>query len=245
MDLGLINTVYVSRQIRELQLATSQVFGFLISDAFVSIACIAVSFYMSWRLTLVLLATLPVSVIILTLVTRRLQPAIQAQKTHLAGASKYANSAITGIDIVKIYNGFDYEIWKYHGAIKASMKQYLIQAHCNAMQMGYAKFWVISLFAVGFWYGIVLVSQGATAGQILTTFYATLTAFQGIEALMPQWLVLAKGMSAGQALLNTQMAANDSKRRPGGMYKPPACAGAVEAHDVRPKGDCKLILVQR
>ncbi|KAL2755673.1 hypothetical protein ACRALDRAFT_1051004 [Sodiomyces alcalophilus JCM 7366] len=224
--------VRIETQIRELQLATSQIFGFLISDAFVSIACIAVSFYMSWRLTLVLLATLPVSIIILTLATRRLQPAIQAQKGHLAEASKYANSAIVGIDIVKIYNGFDYEIWKYYGSIKASMKQYLVQAHCNAMQMGYAKFWVIGLFAVGFWYGIVLVSQGATAGQILTTFYATLTAFQGIEALMPQWLVLAKGMSAGQALRSTEMAARGFKGRPGSDYKPPCCAGAVEAHDV-------------
>ncbi|ROT36315.1 P-loop containing nucleoside triphosphate hydrolase protein [Sodiomyces alkalinus F11] len=225
--------VRIETQIRELQLATSQVFGFLISDAFVSIACIAVSFYMSWRLTLVLLATLPISVGILTLATRRLQPAIQAQKGHLAEASKYANSAVVGIDLVKIYNGFDYEVWKYYGSIKASMKQYLVQAHCNAIQMGYAKFWVIGLFAVGFWYGIVLVSQGATAGQILTTFYATLTAFQGIEALMPQWLVLAKGMSAGQALRSTDSVARGSKRRPGSSYRPPYyCAGAVEAHDV-------------
>lgn len=188
---------------------------------------------MSWKLTLVLLATLPVSIVILSLASRRLQPAIQAQKSHLAEASKFSNSAITGIDLVKIYNGYDYEVWKYYGSIKASMNQYLIQAHCNAMQMGYAKFWVVSLFAVGFWYGIVLVSQGATVAQILTTFYAVLTAFQGIEALMPQWLVLAKGMSAGRFLRSaSETGGPDRNHTPRGSLKPRRCLGAIEARDV-------------
>ncbi|KAM0335558.1 hypothetical protein ACHAQA_000606 [Verticillium albo-atrum] len=223
--------VRIESQTRELQLATSQVFGFLITDLIVSIACLAVSFYMSWKLTLVLLATVPISVIVLSLATRRLQPAVQMQKAHLSEASKYANASITGIDLVKIYNGFDTEIWQYLNAIKASMKQYLVQAHCNAVQMGYAKFWVVSLFAVGFWYGIVLVQQGAKPAQILTTFYATLTGLQGVESLMPQWLVLAKGMAAGQALRQTGAFLNGGKKH-SGSHKPSCCHGSIEVNDV-------------
>ncbi|KAM0282797.1 hypothetical protein ACHAQH_002801 [Verticillium albo-atrum] len=223
--------VRIESQTRELQLATSQVFGFLISDLAVSIACLIVSFYMSWKLTLVLLATVPISIVALSLATRRLQPAIQSQKAHLSEASKYANSSIAGIDLVKIYNGFDTEVWLYLNAIKASMKQYLVQAHCNAVQMGYAKFWVVSLFAVGFWYGIVLVQEGSSPAQILTTFYATLTALQGIENLMPQWLVLAKGMAAGQALRQTGAFINGGKRH-AGTHKPRCCFGDINVNDV-------------
>ncbi|KAG7120333.1 Mating factor M secretion protein mam1 like [Verticillium longisporum] len=227
--------VRIESQTRELQIATSQVLGFLISDIVVSVACLIVSFYMSWKLTLVLIATVPVSIVALTLATRRLQPAIQLQKAHLSEATKYANSSITGIDLVKIYNGFDTEVWHYLNSINASMKQYLVQAHCNAVQMGYAKFWVVSLFAVGFWYGIVLVQEGASPAQILTTFYATfyatLTALQGIENLMPQWLVLAKGMAAGQSLRQTGAFVNRGKKHVG-THKPSCCIGDIEVNDV-------------
>ncbi|EEY17864.1 multidrug resistance protein [Verticillium alfalfae VaMs.102] len=223
--------VRIESQTRELQIATSQVLGFLISDIVVSVACLIVSFYMSWKLTLVLLATVPISIVALTLATRRLQSAIQLQKAHLSQATKYANSSITGIDLVKIYNGFDTEVWHYLNSINASMKQYLVQAHCNAVQMGYAKFWVVSLFAVGFWYGIVLVQEGASPAQILTTFYATLTALQGIENLMPQWLVLAKGMAAGQSLRQTGAYVNRGKKRVG-THKPSCCIGDIEVNDV-------------
>ncbi|KAH6691017.1 multidrug resistance protein [Verticillium dahliae] len=223
--------VRIESQTRELQIATSQVLGFLISDIVVSVACLIVSFYMSWKLTLVLLATVPVSIVALTLATRRLQPAIQLQKAHLSEATKYANSSITGIDLVKIYNGFDTEVWHYLNSINASMKQYLVQAHCNAVQMGYAKFWVVSLFAVGFWYGIVLVQEGASPAQVLTTFYATLTALQGIENLMPQWLVLAKGMAAGQSLRQTGAFVSRGKKRVG-THKPSCCIGDIEVNGV-------------
>lgn len=200
------------------------------SDIVVSLACIILSFYMSWKLTLALLATLPVSFFILAWISRPLEPAIRAQKSHLTEASKFTNSSFTGIDLVKVYNGFNQEVWQYTKAIRASMAQYLIQARCNSMQMGYAKFWIVSLFVVGFWYGIVLVDRGASAFQILTTFYATLTALQGIENLMPQWLVLAKGMSAGQALQDTIRSGSSRFGNTGhkGPNKPSECAGDIE-----------------
>ncbi|KAK5992982.1 Alpha-factor-transporting ATPase [Cladobotryum mycophilum] len=192
--------VRVQTQTRELQLATSQVLGLLICDTMASIASLGVAFYFSWKLTLVLLATVPVSMIVMSLATKRLEPAIQAQKHNLETASKLATASINAIDLVKVFNGFDHELRQYYQAVKLAGKQYLVQAQCNAIQMGYVSFWVIALFLVGFWYGVVLVNQGLAPGHVLTTFYATLAAFQGIEALLPHWLVLSKGMAAGSFL---------------------------------------------
>jgi ATP-binding cassette, subfamily B (MDR/TAP), member 1 len=167
---------------------------------------------------------------------RRLQPAIEAQKGELAKAAKHANAAITAIDLVKVFNGFDHEVWQYCSIIKNSMRFYLIQAHCNAVQLGYVNLWIVSLFVVGFWYGIVLVNDGLSPGGVLTTFYATLTVFQAVEALMPQWLVLSKGMAAGHALDNL-----GSPKQPYGgyklgqramLYKPQQCFGNVELQHV-------------
>ncbi|KAM5350592.1 hypothetical protein ACJ41O_007097 [Fusarium nematophilum] len=222
--------VRIQTQTRELQLATSQVLGLLVCDIITSLASLGIALYYSWKLTLVLLATLPVSAIVLSLATKRLEPAIQSQKRDLATASKFAVASITAIDLVKVFNGYDQELWQYYPAIKAAAKHYLVQAQCNAIQMGYVAFWVVAMFVVGFWYGVVLVNDGLPPGHVLTTFYATLASFQGIEALMPQWLVIAKGMSAGGFL--SSIVSNSRHGRAvksmGGSLRPERCTGDVE-----------------
>lgn len=212
-------------------MATSQVLGLLVADCIVSLASLAIAFYYSWKLTLVLLATLPISVVVMSLATRRLDPAIQAQKRDLETASKFATSSIKAIEIVKVFNGFDRELWQYYEAIKLAGKQYLIQAQCNCLQMGYVAFWVVGMFVAGFWYGTVLVDGGLKPGHVMTTFFATLSAFQGIEALLPHWLVLSKGMSAG-SFLSSILNKHDEETA-SGQANPSACVGNVDLVDVR------------
>ncbi|OBS18756.1 hypothetical protein FPOA_10484 [Fusarium poae] len=227
--------IRIQTQTRELQLASSQVLGLLVGDIITSFASLGIALYYSWKLTLVLLATLPISAIVLSLATKRLEPAIQTQKRELAVASKFAVASITAIDLVKVFNGYDQEVWQYYPSVKAAAKQYLVQAQCNALQMGYVAFWVVAMFVLGFWYGVVLVNNdGLAAGSVLTTFYSTLAAFQGIEALMPQWLVLAKGMSAGGFLSSiTHNMRNGGPVTPmAGALRPQFCSGDIELKNV-------------
>ncbi|KAH7166285.1 P-loop containing nucleoside triphosphate hydrolase protein, partial [Dactylonectria macrodidyma] len=226
--------VRIQTQTRELQLATSQVLGLLVCDVITSLASLGIALYYSWKLTLVLVAILPISVIILSIATRRLEAAIQAQRRSLAVASKHAVASITAIDLVKVFNGYDQDIWQYCNAVRAAVKPYLIQAQCNSTQMGYISFSGIAMFVVGFWYGVVLVNGGLAPGHVLATFYATLASFQAIEALMPQWLVIAKGMSAGSFL---SAIASNHHRAHGvnvmmGSLRPCDCVGDVELTNV-------------
>ncbi|KPM44588.1 hypothetical protein AK830_g1917 [Neonectria ditissima] len=226
--------IRIQTQTRELQLGTSQVLGLLVCDIITSIASLGIAFYYSWKLTLVLLAIIPISVIILSVATRRLEPAIQDQRRHLAVASKHAVASITAIDLVKVFNGYDQDIWQYCTAIKAAAKHYLVQAQCNSTQMGYISFSGIAMFVVGFWYGVVLVNGGLSPGHVLATFYATLASFQAIEALMPQWLVIAKGMSAGgflSAMVSSSSSGYRFKRMTGSL-RPDTCVGDIEMTDV-------------
>ncbi|KAM4055988.1 ABC transporter transmembrane domain-containing protein [Hirsutella rhossiliensis] len=192
--------VRIQTQTRELQAATSQIFGFLVCDALTSCASLIIALYYSWRITLVLLATLPLSLIVLSLATRQLEPAIRAQKAHLEKATRLTTASVTAIDLVKVFNGFDRELRHYRNALRWARRHYLVQARCNSTQMGYIAFWVVAMFVLGFWYGSILVRDGLPPGHVVTTFYSTLAAFQGIEALVPHWLVLSKGMSAGSFL---------------------------------------------
>ncbi|PKS09903.1 hypothetical protein jhhlp_004526 [Lomentospora prolificans] len=240
----------IETQTRELQLATSQVFGHIISDCMTALASLCIAFASAYKLTFVLISTIPVSIAIIKFATRPLAPAIQSQKQNLAEASKLAAASLTAIDTVKVFNGFDNESWKYLGVIRKATTHYLIQARINAFQMGYAQIWLAILFVTGFWYGVALVDQGASAGSILTTFYATLAAFQGFEALMPQWLVLSKGMSAGLEL--RQLTESGKGERPGdgeGGQKawPSTCVGHVSVENVSfayPSNPTKQVLAR-
>jgi len=189
-----------------------------------------VAFVFSFKLTLVMLATGIPSGLILWVISRFLDPAIAGQKRELSNASKHATAATTAIDLVKVYNGEDNEAFWFTSAIRRSAKYYARQILCNCGQMSYIKFWMIMLFVIGFYFAVILAGRGQiTPGDALTTFYAVLIAFQSLEALGPQWLILAKGMAAGKALttLASSSQGGQSVDKMTGLFQPSSCSGDV------------------
>lgn len=230
-----------NRQIRELQLSTSQPLGFLLFETASACAALGTAFFYSWNLTLVIIATFPIAGGILYLISRNMGPAIEAQKRELSQASKFTNTAITAIDTVKAFNGQDQEVWQYFLAIKKSTVHYMIQARSNAFQFGITKFVMVAIFVQGFGYGLTLVDHGLDAGKVLTTFYACLTGMMAIEVVLPQWLVLAKGMSAGATLksIMNQVNRGGVAKHPEGLMVPKTCNGDIEVNNVSRDGHDK------
>ncbi|CZT09583.1 related to STE6-`Full-size` ABC transporter responsible for export of the `a` factor mating pheromone [Rhynchosporium graminicola] len=221
-------------QVRELQMGVSQPMGFLVYELFGALAALGLAFYYSWKLSLVIIATFPFAGLLFFLVSIELGSAIEAQKRELTKASKFANTAITAINTVKVYNGQNQEVWQYYDTIKKVAAAYLIQARCNAAQFGITKFLMVGLFVQGFWFGLVLVKKGMDPGAILTTFYACLAAMQGLETVLPQWLVLKKGMSAGQTLKAIMMQVKKGRVMTSmmGSLRPDSCVGDIEIKGV-------------
>ncbi|KAJ4393711.1 ATP-dependent permease [Gnomoniopsis smithogilvyi] len=234
---------------RDLQIAASQVFGFLFMDICIAVGCLVLALYYSWELTLVLLGTVPVSMAVLGLIGRGLDAAIDAQKTELAQAAKNVTAAVTAIDLVKVYRGFDNEVWQYMQTIKKARTYFLRQARRNSLQMGYIKFWMVGLFVVGFYFAVYLVNKGSiTAGESMTTFYSVMTALQALEGFGPQWIVLAKGISAGKSLSRIALDVAQSRKKVrgrNGFLRPEKCSGDIELNSVSfayPSNPGKLVL---
>lgn len=224
------NVTNITRQIRELQLSLSQPCGQIFYESSAVVFSLAVGFYSSWQLTLVILATFPVAGAVLWLVSRSLTSAIEAQKRDLTSASRCAITAITAISTIKVVNGQNQEVWQYYNVLAAVAKEYLIQARANSMQSGVIKFFTVGLFVQGFWYGLHLVRGGTGAGNIVTTFYACLSAIQAAEVILPQWLVLSKGISAGatlQAILQEARGRSWQENQTGGT-QPDSLTGRIE-----------------
>ncbi|KAL1304124.1 hypothetical protein AAFC00_000553 [Neodothiora populina] len=188
-------------QIRELQLATSQPLGSLVTIAATALFNIGLALFYSWKLTLVIISTVPLIVTILGYLGASMQPNVKKQQDSLADALKYVNSALSAIETVKCFNGQDDEIVKYKGALASATVWYMRVVNINALQFALTVFITSAMFVQGFYYGGVLIRKGEkTAGDVVTTFVAALGAFQAISAILPQMIVLEKGRTAGATL---------------------------------------------
>lgn len=153
----------------------------------------------------------------------------------MAVASKHITASLLGIDLVKVFGGHDTELRQYTQAIQRSSGPFNTVIAISAFQMGFVNFWITLMFVVGFWYGVALVDDGLSPGQVITTFYTTMASFQGIEALLPHWLVLARGMSAGgflSTVVTDAKCGNKKVLKMGRTLRPAVILGDIKLTDV-------------
>ena len=198
-------------------------------------AALGLAFYTAWNLTFVTIAAIPIAAVLLAWISGRMQPAIECQAEQLTHASKLANNAINAIDTVKCFNGQDFELWQYIEAIKGAALCYLVQARANALQIALVRITLLGMFVQGFYYGSHLVEIGdRTPGQIVTAFWACLTATQTMEQLLPQMIVLEKGRVAAATLLAVLNKVEQGRKvaRMIGKKAPRYCDGDIEIRRV-------------
>ncbi|KAI6358600.1 hypothetical protein MCOR25_007283 [Pyricularia grisea] len=218
------------RNIRELQIATSQTLGFIGHDFMLSIAGMIVAFKYGPLMTLVITASVPIAMFIMRALSQMLEKAIRAQKEKQAVATKLSAAAITGIDLVKVYNSHEHELHNFRLAAREAGKHARVQTMWNALQAAFIKIYMAVVFLSGFFFGIYQVDQGnMSAGDVITTFYAALSTFQGVQGLGPHILNLVRGMQAGKALKSVVF---DRVVEMGGGRKPRVFEGRVEVKSV-------------
>ena len=184
-----------------MQLASSQPLGSVIRNLVTGVASLVIAFTYSWNLSLVILATVPISALVLSYMSSRMQPNIDGQQIAQSQATKVCSSAIQNIETVKCFNAQDFESRKYIATFGEAAKWYVKQVKNNAAQIGFVRFMILAMFVQGFWYGYHLVSSGKRSpGTVITTFWSCLSFTEAIEQILPHLLVLDKGRSAGGTL---------------------------------------------
>lgn len=217
-------------------MATSQPLGTTIENLATTFVSFGMAMYFSWKLTLVILATVPLIILVMGFLSSRMQPNIDAQHEKLSEAAKHSTSAFSAIEVVKCFNGQDSELWKFSCAVREAARFYVRQAQWNACQAGFMRLSTLGMFVQGFWYGSTLLDSGdMDNGKILTTFWAALMATGGLTQIVPLLIVLEKGRMAG-AKLRAVMAEMQKGGKDNGEAEhtvPARCTGDVEFQDVR------------
>lgn len=190
-----------ARQIRDLQLATSQPLGCVLQRVVTFVTALILALYTSWKLTLVSLASVPICAIVVVVISRKIQPSIQAYEAELTRTSKLVSSSFSCIDAVKYFNGQNFEAQQYSLGILAATRWYRNEALGQALQIGCVRLMIFGMFVQGFWYGISLVEAGQlNPGDVVTAFWACLLSTHAIEDVLPHIIVLEKGRASSSAL---------------------------------------------
>ena len=191
--------------------------------------------YYSWKLTLVIICTVPIMLVVLGWLGSRIQLSITTQQEKLTEALKYITSALNSIDIVKCFNGQSIEVAKYGRKISEAAQWYYKTVNINAQQAGITQFMASVMYVQAFYYGGVLVDKAEkSTGDVVTTFMSALGAFSSISGIVAQLLVLEKGRTAG-ATLRSIMSQVESGRSIVGSQntiKPAVCRGNINFDNV-------------
>ncbi|KAG0124731.1 P-loop containing nucleoside triphosphate hydrolase protein [Tuber indicum] len=184
-------------QINELKSAVSEPLGFTVQASVTASVSLGIALYHSWSLTLVILSGAPIALLILSLLSIRMEPFIEAQNVHMSSSANTVSKSYTAIETVKAFNAQGLELRNFSAALGKAARAYRSQANLFALQVGCIRFITFAMFVQGFWYGGVLVRRGrADAGDVMTTFWSCLMATQSFEIILPQMMLLQKGMAA-------------------------------------------------
>lgn len=200
-----------------------------------TVASLVLALYISWKLALVSLATIPLSALVMGFASKKIQRNMEAQQAELTKASKLANGAISSIDSVKHFIAEEPELRQYVSAVHKAARWYIKEAFACASEIGCIHLLTFSMFVQGFWYGGHLVSNGElNAGQVLTTFWACLQSTQSIEEIIPQLMILEKGRAAAGFLKDLLKGIRKCRivRRKSGRKSPRYCEGDITFKDV-------------
>ena len=190
----------------ELQLATSQPLGMVFQSAVTSVLSFSLALYMSWKLTLVIIAGIPIVVPVLMFCSARGTPPVALQYTEMSKASKHVSNALSSIEAVKCFNGQEVERERYFSALCRAAVLHSRQVFWFAAQYGVTRVATIAMFVQGFWFGSYLLNKGeATAENILIAFMSAIMATSSLMQVQPQLVVLAKGRIAAAKLRAVQI----------------------------------------
>jgi ATP-binding cassette subfamily B (MDR/TAP) protein 1 len=211
-------------------------FGDGLQYAIAAIAALGVAFYFSWKLTLVVVCTVPLMYIIQLLLSKKMESRANDQADQLQTALKFATNAISSIETVKCFNGERTELNTFTKLTALSADLYKGVANIRSMQIGIIQFFTLCVFVQGFWYGSYLIATGdMDAGAVITTFWAALLAIANITGFLPQLIVMQKGKMSGAKLrvVMDKISGNNEQHEALGDQRPPQCLGRLEFKDVR------------
>ncbi|MGC6416727.1 MAG: ABC transporter ATP-binding protein [Bradymonadia bacterium] len=167
--------------------------------ALTTLGAIAILAWTSWRLTLVMLALVPVAVIGALFYGRWVRRLSRKVQDALAAATDVAEETFSGVRTVRAFAREEQESTRYRERIEASFELARRRARVNATFGAVAAFAGYGAISGVLWYGGHLLAEGGLSmGQLTSFLLYTFTVAFSIAALGGVWQDFMRAVGASE-----------------------------------------------
>ncbi|XP_062500482.1 ATP-dependent translocase ABCB1-like [Corticium candelabrum] len=139
------------------------------------IAGLAIAFWKSWEMTIVVLSLVPLLIVSLGFVSKVVARYSTQEQTAYARAGAVASEVLSSIRTVVAFGGQEQETQRYEAKLDEAREFGKRKGISSGVAIGCVYFIVFAMFAIAFWYGSKLIEEdGMSPGTVITTFYALL-----------------------------------------------------------------------
>ncbi|KAH7106808.1 P-loop containing nucleoside triphosphate hydrolase protein [Auriculariales sp. MPI-PUGE-AT-0066] len=182
--------------------ASSLAMGQLVQYLVTFITALVLAFRASWALTLVILATVPVSIVIQVISQTVAGPLLAGERSAFAHAGDVISRAISSIATVKAFNAVRFETGSFEANLSALRRVTYRETGLWGVQTALTQFTMLSMFVQGFWFGSHLMRKGQLSfGDVVQVFWACLVAASNFQMTIPLLITIAKGKWAMVSLV--------------------------------------------
>jgi subfamily B ATP-binding cassette protein MsbA len=168
-------TSRLSNDVMTIQEAVTSTILNLVSQSVTLVGGIAIILIMSWQLTMVILAIVPLAVLGIILLGRIIRRLSKQVQDNLADVTATAEEALTGVRIVKSFAREPYEVTRYGDSVERLFQTSLKRVKVRAIVSPIIGFLAFSTIAVVLWVGGRLVIGGQlTPGELVAFLLYTI-----------------------------------------------------------------------
>lgn len=186
--------------------ALQDVLAFTLAELFRSLATVVVGIiiicFISWKLTIFMLATFPVAIVVAMIFGRYIRKLSKIAQDELASANIIVEETLHSINIVKAFTNESLEVNRYGNALSKVIAAAL---KAGRFRGGFVSFIIFALFGgiVGVvWYGASLVQSGEMPfSELMTFIFYTMFIGGSIGGLGDMYAQIQKTLGASERLL--------------------------------------------
>lgn len=191
------------RDTDDARLACSQTLGLVVQYASATTFCLILAFYRDWRVSFVVLATIPIVTFAVALTERFSGPLANANRETSGRCASRVDRIIGAVATVKAFNAEEYELRGFKDLTKRDFVSYVKLHFVWGLRAGTTSSLLMAMFVQGFWYGAYLIRTGqSTASAVNTCFWACMLGSTYLQSAIPLLVTLEKGKVAMAGLLS-------------------------------------------
>lgn len=191
------------RETDDVRAGTSQNVGVVIQNLTTFLACLILSFYRDWRLTLVILASVPLVIILVAITERFATPLILLDRNFTGKSNSRLDRVFSAITTVKAFNAEKYELLGFATIANGARAAYDRLSLVWGIRTGLTQFIMMAMFVQGFWFGAYLIRTGlSTVSQVNTCFWACLLATSYVQQCVPLLVTIERAKVAMASLVD-------------------------------------------